>query len=76
MTVEDGAERVTVTNSAGFWVTYDPATGIPLRSGQQGFGATDTEYLSVTRVRAADVLVPGRGTPNVPSTTTTTVVPG
>ncbi len=71
----DGGATVTVSSvTADHFVTYRAQDGVPLRKGSLAVEAAQMEYLSVTPVRASDHLVPGRGTPNAPSTTTT--VPG
>lgn len=82
VTETDGVVSIVVESPAGLTsqvvFTYDAATGRPLSAIYQTEPASDVEYVSVTRVRAADVLVPGRGTPLPPSTTSTptTEVPG
>jgi hypothetical protein len=52
-------------------LVIDADTGHPLWSRWPESPTLDVEYLSVTRVRSADYLVPGRGTPPGISTTTT-----
>ena len=73
----DGGATVTVSSAAADqFVTYRASDGVPLRKGSLAIETAQMEYLSVTPVRASDHLIPGRGTPTAPSTTTTTVVPG
>ncbi len=76
--VRDEADgTVTISESySDTWVQFDPSTGAPRRSGWDSAPESTVEYVAVTRVRAADMLIPGRGTPNAPSTTTTTIAPG
>lgn len=77
----DGGDTVTISTTdpmvgvdeESISLTYDVATGHPLRLRWATQPTADIEYTSVTRVRASDVLVPGRGKPNTPSTTTTVV---
>jgi hypothetical protein len=74
VTTTVAAGQVTVTDTTGtMWLRYDPSTGHPLARGFTGAPEGDIEYLSVTAVTAADLLLPGRGTPlGTGSTTTTT----
>ncbi len=70
----DGATVTVSSAAADSFVTYRVQDGRPLRKGSLAVPTAQMEYLSVTPVRASDVLVPGRGTPNTQTTTTT--VPG
>lgn len=82
VTESDGVVSIILESPAGLTshvvFMYDSATGRPLSVTYPTEPASAVEYVSVTRVRAADVLVPGRGTPLPPSTTSTptTEVPG
>jgi hypothetical protein len=75
VTPHDGQVSITVA-SIETTFTYDEPTGLPLSQVSTGGIETNLEYVSVTRVRASDLLVPGRGTPLSTSTTTTTTEVG
>lgn len=76
----DGGNTVTISHTDPrigdtLSVMIDGDTGQPRWSRWAVDPTLDIEYVSVTRVRSADYLVPGRGTPNFTSTTTTTAPP-
>jgi len=79
VTVSSSADGATVTvdrqdpNGGLLSIAIDTSTGHPIRRSSSGDPRSDMEYLSVTRVRASDYLVPGRGTPGETAVTTTMV---
>jgi hypothetical protein len=72
-TVTDQPDRSALIEHPSFAppVVYEPATGHPLRTVSRGPLDTSIEFLSVERVVAADVLVPGRGSSNTGGASTT-----